>query len=274
MIQPITVGGIPIDNVDSIEALNKIDALMERGGSFYITTPNPEFIVEAQQDPVFKDILRHSALSVPDGVGLLWASAYLDHKTYRFFLFRWVHLFGSLLAIIFSPHYLHRVLKARVAGTDLMEKIIQNSPSKRWRIFLLGAREGVAKKAMETLQKRYPDAFFVGSYSGDGSEIGDQSTVVAVQQAKPDILFVAYGAPKQEKWIHRNLSKLSTVKMAMGVGGAFDFMAGTRTRAPALMRNSGLEWLFRLFCEPWRVRRIWNATARFVAFIIQEQKRI
>src|SRR5690606_22892580 len=148
-----------------------------------------------------------------------------------------------------------------VTGTDIMQKICRDAlPSAR--IFLLGAAPGVAQKAKNKLQQQYT-CTMVGVDAGAAHPDEYHRLRAVINTAKPDILFVAFGAPKQEIWLARNPPHLNTTKVAIGVGGAFDFISGHIPRAPKLMRKLGLEWLFRLFYQPSRVKRIYNATIKF-----------
>lgn len=125
-------------------------------------------------------------------------------------------------------------IKNTVPGVDLMEKLVDKSRDWAVTIGLLGGRDGVANETFECLQKKYPS--------------------IKIDNASPDLLFVALGAPKQEKWIAENLPKLP-IKVAMGVGGSFDYISGKVPRAPKWLRSLGLEWLFRLVIQPWRIKR-------------------
>lgn len=193
----------------------------ERGEKHYLVTPNPEFIVTAQKDPVFKKILNDADLSIPDGIGL--------------------KLSGKI--------------KNNVAGTELMERLIELSAEKSFVVGFLGGGEGVAKKTAECLLGKYPNLKI--SYASSGgliSKDGNPQDVVSSKIPPTDILFVAFGHPKQEKWIAENLPKIP-VKVAMGVGGAFDYLSGKLPRAPRWIRNLRLEWLFRLIIQPQRIKR-------------------
>ena len=119
--------------------------------------------------------------------------------------------------------------------------------------------------------KEYPKSIFAGSYAGSPDKEDEEHIVEMINRGKPDILFVAYGSPAQELWIHRNLFKLDSVKVAIGVGGAFDFAAGMVKRAPKWVQKIGLEWLWRLIREPKRIKRIWNATYVFIKFIHKQK---
>jgi len=137
--------------------------------------------------------------------------------------------------------------------------------------FLLGAKNGIAKLTEQKLKKIYPNLSIVGIFSGDADEKGDRIALSIINQAKPDLLFIAYGAPKQEKWIARNLEKLPTIKLAIGIGGAFDMVSGKIKRAPLWVRKISLEWLWRLAMEPRRINRIYNATIKFIWLVLTKK---
>ena len=217
--------GIKVDSITYQQALEKSKELIEGGGKHYVVTPNPEIIVKATKDAQFRKILNKAALAVPDGMGLVWM-AKLTGKD----------------------------VKERVAGTDLLLGLAILAEEHGFNMFLLGAGEGVAKKASEALKKEYPKLEIVGAYSGNADPRSDKETRGKIGNKEIDILAVAYGAPKQEKWIERNLSKLN-VKLAIGVGGAFDYISGEKTRAPVWLQKIGLEWAFRLVNEPSRFKR-------------------
>jgi N-acetylglucosaminyldiphosphoundecaprenol N-acetyl-beta-D-mannosaminyltransferase len=230
----VTILGIPFDKVTLEQAADVIlDRLMRHiEWPFFVATPNPEMLLEARNNKPFKQILLQTDLNIPDGTGIVWASK-----------------------VIKNP------LPGRVTGTDLMQAICQKAGHGA-RIFLLGASPGVADKTKEILHSRY-HSNVVGTDAGSADPSNDRTLQKLINEAAPDILFVAFGAPKQELWLARNLPHLDSVKAAIGVGGAFDFIAGIKKRAPQWMRNLGIEWLFRLFREPKRIKRIINATIVF-----------
>ena len=166
-----------------------------------------------------------------------------------------------------------------------MEKICERAAQKNWKIYLLGAGEGIAQKTAEVLKKRYHNLNIVGAASGptiQDTRYKSQETkniqdaITNIQTAAPDILFVAMGSPKQDFFINslitNHQSPITNLKLAMGVGGAFDFISGQAKRAPAIFRNLGLEWLYRFFHQPWRAIRIFNATIRFIWNVVIYKK--
>jgi len=209
----------------------------------FVITPNPEFLVFARHNPWFESILKKADVAIPDGVGLVWASRILGQP-----------------------------IRERISGTDLMEKLCQKAAKKKWSVYLIGGQLGVAKEALAVLKKHYPGLngwaksrteleLIKGSWASEAKKEVKRA-VKEINAKKPDLLFVAFGMGKQEKFIWDNWGKLK-VKLAMGVGGAFDYISDTVPRAPKWMRKIGLEWLFRLFQQPWR----WKRQLRLIEFV-------
>lgn len=255
---------IPIDRLNFDEAVKKIGYLVEFGGQHQVATVNPEFIMHSLKNTDFKEALLNSALNTPDGIGMLWAARYLKLKSKnRFKNAFW--LFASLSAILFNRKWLSTELPERVSGVDLVWAISQKAEEKDWSIFLLGGRDGVAEKTAERLKKYLPNLKIVGIYEGSPE---DPEVVKKVSEAKPDVLFVAFGSPKQECFIHENLKVLNS-NVVVGVGGSFDFISGKIKRAPEKIQKLGLEWLWRFAKEPKRAKRIFNAFPKFVSEIFK-----
>jgi len=235
-----TILGIRVDNVTSHEALARIEEYLTQGGTHQVNTVNPEFIITARDDPRFARILNQSALNLPDGQGLIWAARLLGQP-----------------------------LRERVTGVDTLVRLAALSAHKGYRIYLLGAAEGVAAAAGRQLMARFPGLVIAGIDMGSPAAEDEEAITAGISSARPDILFVAYGAPHQEKWIARNLARIG-VPVAMGVGGAFDFLSGRAKRAPHWMQRLSLEWLHRLLYQPWRWRRM-LALPRFALLVLRER---
>ncbi len=205
-------------------------SLKGHGQKYYIVTPNPEIVVAAQSNPHYKKILNEAKIALPDGVGVFLGSALMGNP-----------------------------LKERITGVDFMGEVCKRSSEQPLRMGFLGGRGGVAELTAECLKKKYPwiEVVFVG-------EEWDMKSKVEI-----DILFVAFGYPKQEEWIYENLEHLP-VRVAMGVGGGFDYISGRVVRAPFMIRAIGMEWLFRLIREPWRWRRQ-MALGKFVWLVVKER---
>lgn len=221
----INILDIPVHDVTMAETLDLVAQFAAQGGTHQICTVNPEFIMTAQTDLDFKRILKQAALNLPDGIGVVWAARRQGHA-----------------------------LRERVAGSDLIYQLADRAAKTGWKIFLLGAAEGVADQAAIKLQTLYPGVNIVGAWAGSPRETDDDEAVRRIHASQADIVLVAYGAPKQDKWIERNLGR-SGASVAIGVGGSFDFVVGTQRRAPQWIRRLNLEWLYRLVREPWRWRR-------------------
>ncbi len=233
----VVILGIPVDSVTEEEALAKIEAFIENGRPHQVVTVNPEFVVAAQSDAKFFQVLKEADLSLPDGVGLLWAARFLG-----------------------TP------VSGRVAGVDMVRRIASLGAERGYRLFLLGAAEGVAEATATRLKEENPGLKVVGTYAGSPDHREEEEIVEMVRAARPHVLLVAYGAPQQDLWIHRHLGRLG-VSVAMGVGGAFDFISGKAKRAPDWMQRLGLEWFHRLLQEPWRWRRM-LALPKFVWLVL------
>jgi len=235
----LTILGVPVDSLTFDDLLDQIETWMDDGRAHQICTVNPEFIMIAQSDVNFFNILNRADLCIPDGIGLLWAANRMGHP-----------------------------LPQRVTGSDGVPLIAQRAALEGWRLFLLGAAPGVAEQAAAVLGARYPGLQIAGTYAGSPAADEEDAIVAMVNASNADILFVAYGAPNQDKWIARNLPRLN-VHVAMGVGGSLDFIAGVTKRAPVWMRDAGIEWLHRLIRQPWRARRM----ARLPLFVLSVLRR-
>jgi len=232
--------GIRVDAVSSESALDIIEGFVAQGRPHQVVTVNPEFVMSARSNELFRQVLGAAHLALPDGVGLLWAARLLGQR-----------------------------LPERVAGSDLVPRLAARASARGWGLFLLGAAPGVAELAAQRLTAANPGLPVVGCYAGSPSTAEEAAIVARVQAAAPQILLVAYGAPAQDLWIARNMAELK-VPVCMGVGGTLDFIVGVRKRAPAWLQRLGLEWLYRLCQEPWRWRRQ-LALPRFAAAVFRER---
>ena len=234
-----TILGAPVDAITYSQWMKRIHQWVRQGRrAHHVCTVNPEFIMIARRDPIFLNILNRADICLPDGVGLLWASRHLGNP-----------------------------IPERVTGSDGVPLIARYAAERGWRIFFLGAGAGIAERAADQLRQRHPRLQVAGSHSGSPAEAEEDAIVSLINRSAADILFVAYGAPEQDKWIARNLPRLD-VRMAMGVGGSLDFIAGIVPRAPVWMRDNGLEWLYRLIRQPWRLRRMLRLP-RFVIAVLR-----
>lgn len=234
----IKILNIPIHNVTMEETLQLVTHFFEEPYLHQIVTVNPEFVMTAQDDPQFRLVLGQADLSIPDGIGLIMAS-------------RWQ---GEPLV-------------ERIPGSELVYHLAELSAQQGKRLFLLGAAPGIAEKTASVLKTNYPGLIIAGTHAGSPDGSVNDSLVSMINNSRADLLFVAYGAPKQDKWIARNRENLNTVRVAMGVGGTFDFISGKRKRAPVWVQGLYLEWLYRLIQEPWRWKRM-MALPRFAIKVL------
>lgn len=253
------------------------------GKSHMISTTNPEFVMEAQTDPEFREIINKSDLSVPDGNGLLYAKYYLNYvlKFKKDSLFGVKNfLYGTGLGL--SSFFINYDLGEAVSGVDLTNDICKLSSEKGYSVFFLGgkARDSkgkhydtsfdLATMAAEKVRKKYPNVNIIGATSKFYSNTEqDDATIEYVRQCMSkhgihflDFLFVAYTSPNQEKWVARNKDKIPA-RVCMGVGSTFDYLAEYYKLAPDFIRKSRLEWLYKLFYQPWRYKRISRAFPQF-----------
>ncbi|MFH1186996.1 MAG: WecB/TagA/CpsF family glycosyltransferase [Candidatus Levyibacteriota bacterium] len=208
---------------------------------YYVVTPNPEILVIADRDVNYKKVLNEAKLALPDGVGVI--------------------IVGKVLG---------KGFKDRVTGVDLMESLCKRVSEKPITVGFLGAGHGVAVLTAECLVKKYPDLkVSLAQEEWNNADLRLASKTNNNRSKTIDILFVAFGSPKQEIWIAENLEKLP-VKVVIGVGGAFDFISGKVKRAPVWVQEIGFEWLFRLIIQPWRIKRQLSLL-RFIYLVFLER---
>jgi N-acetylglucosaminyldiphosphoundecaprenol N-acetyl-beta-D-mannosaminyltransferase len=223
---PIAILGVPFENINTDQTIQLVDQMIQSRGPHYLATANVDFLVQALRDAELRRILWDAHLVLCDGMPLIWASRLLGNP-----------------------------LPERVAGSDLVPLLIRLASEKGYRIFFLGSTPEATTQAVHSLLGQYPNLQIAGSYSPSVSPLLDMNHTEMIQQvrdAKPDLLFVAFGCPKQEKWIAMHYRNLG-VPVAIGVGATIDFLAGRFKRAPVWMRRTGTEWIYRLMQEPRRL---------------------
>jgi len=221
--------GIAVDNVTQQEAVARMKELLSGRGRHYVVTPNVDHVVRLQKDPEFLEAYRGASLVTADGMPVVWASRLLG-----------------------------KPLKERVAGSDLVPAVCRLAAEGGYTVFFLGGNPGVAEKAGENLRRSIPGLKVAGSYAPpfgfEKDPAQNEETVRRVNEAKPDVVFIALSAPRQEKWIHRHAGRLQ-FRLALCIGSALDYPAGMARRAPGWMRRCGLEWVWRIRLEPGRLAR-------------------
>ena len=222
----VAVMGLPLANVTASEAVHQIESLIHSGGTHQVATANLDFWLNSLNDVHLHRIIAGCSLVLPDGMPLVWISRLLGNP-----------------------------LKERVSGADLVPQLAELSARKGYGIYLLGGRDGVAARAAEKLKLMYPGVNIVGHHApplADLERMDHGDTLERIHAAKPDILMVAFGNPKQEKWIRMHAKRLG-VPVSIGIGGSMDMLIGDVKRAPLWMQRSGLEWLGRCLQEPSRL---------------------
>lgn len=290
----INILNIRMNSTELAEVLKFAQRKIKQGERFFIVTPNPEIVMQASSDPVLSSILNSADISLPDGVGLVWASRLQARPT----LFS--KTLGTLLGVIdgffqaprlislktptlkenkkptsrsFALHFSKRLaspylVTERISGVDVMEALVRLAAKHGWRVFLLGGKPGVAEAAAKNLKNKLEIGKWKMEIQADSGpwldnngkplnkneKIKEDEVIKRISLFSPHLLFVGFGAPKQEKWVRSNYNKIETLG-TMVVGGAFDYISGRIPRAPLFVRKIGFEWLFRLIVEPWRWKR-------------------
>ena len=232
-MESVNIFGIKVDNITLEEASETVEKYLMGDGLKTISTPNTEIVMIAKEDEYLQEIINSSDLVIPDGIGLIYGSRIRK-----------------------------RPLKERVTGFDLSIKLLEIANRKGYSLFLLGGKEGVAKRASENIKNKYPNiklagyhhGFFKGSHIGYKDHEEELNIIDMINESKPDIIFVGLGFPRQEIWMSENKNRICG-KVIIGNGGTMDILAGDSKRAPEIFQKLGLEWLYRLIKEPKRIKR-------------------
>jgi len=233
--------GIQFDDKTKPELFEEIGKLLRDGKQHYIVLPYSEFLVRAKRDRNFRDILNNADLCIAEGMGPVIASRILGNP-----------------------------LGGRITGIELIEELGIKSKELGITFFLFGGKEGVAEEAARKLVGRDRSTRIVGTLHGENYRDPERHREIidTINRTKPEMLFVGLGSPRQEEWIAEHLATLPSVKIAISVGGAFDFISGRKKRAPIFLQYAGFEWGWRLMREPRRLPRIINAIFIFPLFVL------
>ncbi|MFH1749289.1 MAG: WecB/TagA/CpsF family glycosyltransferase [bacterium] len=249
-MEKIKILGTDVSNLSFNQTVSKIKYFIDSKRKGFVVTANPEILYRAYKDKNYQKILSQAFLITPDGVGVLWAARRKGMN-----------------------------IKERVTGIDLIWALAKLAESEKYRIYLLGGepakdgKEEIAKIAAQRLKLIHPNINIVGATYGFLKDQGSKEKVIEnIQQTKPHLLFVAFGgSSRQEKWIAKNLDKFKSPCVAIGIGGAFDMIAGKFKRAPVWMQKTGLEWLYRVIQEPSRISRLRNVLKfLFISFFTRD----
>lgn len=215
--------GISVSAVNYSTLLDEINKDIQNGKKSLCVAINPEKIMKAQEDQELMKLLNSSAYQIPDGIGIILASKIKGGN-----------------------------ISERITGIDLMLHLCDLAVQKNYKLFLYGAKPGVAEEAKQELENQYPGIKIVGTI--DGYEEDNEKVIKAINDSRADILFVAKGSPAQEQWMLKYMDQLH-VSIYQGVGGSFDVISGRSQRAPVIFQRAGLEWFYRLIKEPKRIKR-------------------
>jgi N-acetylglucosaminyldiphosphoundecaprenol N-acetyl-beta-D-mannosaminyltransferase len=232
----VEILGLPVHNVDMTGALAAIREFVKEGSPHHIVTADASMLVMAQEDTELREIIAGADLVTPDSIGVLWAAGRKKQS-----------------------------LIERVSGVEIAERVCAESAEQDYRVFFLGAAPGVADAAAAKMREKYPGARIVGTRDGFFNREQDQSVVDEIVAARANILFVAMGIPKQEKWIQRYRKQLGCAVL-IGVGGTFDVLSGQVRRAPRIMQVLRLEWLWRVLSNPKKINKV-MLLPRFVRLV-------
>lgn len=239
MEKTVTIGGVKLTHfgVDSVrEAVIETVAQKQCSRPLRVFTPNVEQLIQTVEQPAFLAIINQAEVTVPDSVGLVkadWWKAFTTGSSWK--------------------------VRERVAGVDLAEALLSEAAKRGWKVVLVGGTDKVSELACRRLKNQFKglwvDGVNIGKVSNDGQIVFEEKKVLKkIQLMKPDLVLVGLGAPKQEKWTLKYGQELAA-KVIMVVGGAIEMWAGVQKRAPKWMRQIGLEWLWRLIQQPWRIGR-------------------
>lgn len=230
MTRKINIRGVEFDNVSLDGAVSTLISCLEEGKQAALYTPNSEIVQNCIENPELFEIINSAELIIPDGIGVVKA--------------------GKILGTPFEH--------GKVAGIEVGEELIKKLAGTNYKVFMLGGKPGVAEQAISALSHKYPGINFVGCSDGYFKKDGEENDriVEMINAASPDVLYVCLGAPTQEKWIYSNRSRLTTTKLMLALGGSLDGYSGNVKRAPKVFINLGLEWFYRLLCDPKRIGRM------------------
>lgn len=271
MLHTVSVAGLTVTAATKKQILVYISERLEQNKPTRIVTPYSEFLFAALRDRAVMDMLNSADISLADGVGMVWAATYLNvplrsKNTFTRYLGATWQMMYTGARILLQPKSLYTIIPEKIAGADFFINLVDLAAQKNLSLYLLGGYGDVALQTSKKLRKRHPQLRIAGFSNKDST---DPTIVADIQEANPDLLFVAFNPIGQDTWIAKHLSELPSVKVAIGLGGTFDYVSGNKTQPPRFVRTIGLEWLFRLITQPKRYKRIYNATFGLVFLLIR-----
>ncbi len=265
----VSIAGLMVDTDPAEAIFHKIRLRLRENKKTFMVTPYSEFLYAAMQDKAIMGLLNTADISVPDGIAIVLARAFLQKPlSFKNRLLKqmqgWWQMYWLGMGLLFSRKKVYGPFSSKVVGADFVWKIAEAAALEKKSIYVLGGFGDTPKITAEKLQEKFPDLNIAGFSNKPKT---DQSLVADIQSARPDILLVGFGPIVQERWIKSHWDNLP-ISLAVGLGGTFDYIAGAKSAPPRIMRSLGLEWLYRLFTQPSRAGRIKNATFGLVKALI------
>ncbi len=267
----VQIFGVPVHTTTNAAAMSLCRIWLRDTQPRHIVTANPEILLRARRDLWYRSLIDRADLVTADGIGVRWASAFLrtvDARcvTRSCIVFWFIR---TLAAFFRKPQGIPSPIPERISGSDLIWDISREAAAIGASVYLLGGQRGTASRAAARLRAAFGN-LRVAAYAADhlATPYPLSAVTAAIARAAPAVLFVGYGAPQQEEWIHQNLHRFPSVHIAMGVGGALDFLAGNAPRAPSQYQARGLEWFWRFAHQPSRFLRTLRATLVFPAILL------
>ncbi len=269
VIEKIKVANLDISATTKQEFLAEVDSILKSDQQAFITTPNSEFLYAALRDNSLRDLFNSADIALADGIAIFWAERFLAKpfklKSYWGKIIEaWLQVITTGARILFTPKYLYQNIPEKLTGAEVFYDLIELAGNENKSVYFVNHRSDSAEKTARILKAKYPNL----SIGVSRKNWDDNSLLEDISIAKPDMLFVSYGQPSQEKWIKNSLKDLP-VSIAMGIGGTFDYAAGFKIPPPQWIRSIGLEWLFRLVTQPMRLPRIYRATWGLVMSLVK-----
>lgn len=272
MLQKIDIAGLQVTKATKSQVLAELTDRLNRGTQTSIITPYSEFLYASLREPKIQRMLNTADISIPDGVGMLWAETFLNRplakSSFKFLqsaLATW-HMISTGAQIILNPKSIYKTIPEKIVGADFFWDLVTLAESRGDSIFLLGGYGKTTRTVARILKNKHPKLAIAGLSSIDYP--GTPELLEDIKRTKAKYLFVAWGPIRQEQWILDNLKLLPEVKLAIGLGATFDYVAGAKKAPPQVIRQLGLEWLFRLVTQPYRYKRIYNATIGLICSLI------
>ncbi|MBN1617875.1 WecB/TagA/CpsF family glycosyltransferase [Candidatus Dojkabacteria bacterium] len=277
-MKSITLSGLQVNNISKREFVRTVDRLVKEKKPSYVVTPYSEFFIRAQIDGEFKDVINGADLSLADGIGVLIGAKYMELKGNKY-----VDLIKCFLAAVFNREYLKSGVQEKLSGSEIVYDVCELAEKEGYKVFILGGfdfgKGCTSDLAKEVLEEKYPKIDICGTYAGSPAPEENEHIVNYVNKRNPDILLVAYGPVKQEKWIAKNLNNLRPM-VSFALGGTIDYVAGAKKKMPKYLSDRGLEGVLRPFVSERgnlcliirRLQRAWLGIIKFTFVLLREKK--